>query len=217
MIIASISHDIKTPLTSIMGFAERMKKTSLSPERHTQYLDIIYNKSVSIKNLIEDFDDYLNLHIHSGLKQQRISVDKFCAILRADYEAELMENGVDFSVRADCPDEFLFIDVSKMRRVFGNIIDNSLKHFMDQPPSIAVSCSKSDKSLYNAFQHLQRSIRLTSDKGEQSRVGRPSVRNRAAVVKYGQARIKPGTIISPSGITQRFMRIFRRVRFMVAL
>ena len=142
MIIASISHDIKTPLSSIMGFTVRRIKTSLTPESHEQYVDIIYNKSVSIKNLIEDFDDYLNLHIHSGLKQQRISVDKFCAILRADYEAELMENGVDFSVRADCPDEFLFIDVSKMRRVFGNIIDNSLKHFMDQPPSIAVSCSK---------------------------------------------------------------------------
>ncbi len=142
MIIASISHDIKTPLTSIMGFAERMKKTSLMPERHAQYVDIIYNKSVSIKNLIEDFDDYLNLHIHSGLKQQRITVDKFCAILKADYETELMDNGVDFSVRVDCPDEFLFIDVSKMRRVFGNIIDNSLKHFKDQPPSITVSCFK---------------------------------------------------------------------------
>lgn len=147
LIIASISHDIKTPLTSIMGFAERLKKTSLSPDRHEQYVNIIYNKSVSIKKLIEDFDDYLNLHIHSGLKQQRISVDKFCNILKTDYEAELVEKGVAFSVQVACPDEVIFIDITKMRRVFGNIIDNSLKHFREQEPSITVSCFRQADSV----------------------------------------------------------------------
>lgn len=142
LIIASISHDIKTPLTSILGFAERLKKPSLTPERHEKYVNIIYNKSVAIKNLIDDFDDYLSLHIHSGLKQQRISVDQFCAILKTDYEAELAEKGVAFSIDVKCPDEVLFIDVAKMRRVFGNIIDNSLKHFTEQEPSIAVFCSR---------------------------------------------------------------------------
>lgn len=138
--IASISHDIKTPLTSIMGFAERLKKTSLTPEKHEKYVNIIYNKSVTIKNLIEDFDDYLNLHIQSGLKKQRIPAEQFCAILKTDYEAELAEQGVAFSIHMDCPDAVLFIDVAKMRRVFGNIIDNSLKHFSEQEPSIAVHC-----------------------------------------------------------------------------
>ena len=144
MIIASISHDIKTPLTSIMGFAERLKKTSLAPDRREQYVNIIYSKSVSIKNLIEEFDDYLNHYIHSELKQQRISVDTFCAILRADYEVELVEKGVDFSLNVECPDEYIFIDVSKMRRVFGNIIDNSLKFIKAQQPSIAISCFRQE-------------------------------------------------------------------------
>jgi signal transduction histidine kinase len=140
LIIASISHDIKTPLTSIMGFAERLKKPSLTPDRREQYVQIIYNKSISIKNLIEDFDEYLSLYIHSGLKQQRISVEKFCAILKADYEAELLDKDVDFSIQVSCPNESIFIDVSKMRRVFGNIIDNSLKHIKEQRPSIVISC-----------------------------------------------------------------------------
>ncbi len=148
LIIASISHDIKTPLTSIMGFAERLKKTSLAPERHEKYVNIIYNKSVTIKNLIEDFDDYLNLHIHSGLKQQRISADQFCAILKTDYEAELAEKGVAFSIQVNCPDEVLFIDVTKMRRVFGNIIDNSLKHFTRHESSIAVSCFRQADAVF---------------------------------------------------------------------
>ncbi len=142
LIIASISHYIKTPLTSIMGFAERLKKSSLPAERHEQYVDIIYNKAVAINNLVEEFDEYLNLHIHSGLKQQRITAEKFCAVLKSDYEEELKERGVAFSVSVGCPQDALFVDISKMRRVFGNIIGNSLKHFGQKEPSISVFCSR---------------------------------------------------------------------------
>ncbi len=144
LIIASISHDIKTPLTSVMGYAERLRKNNLTADRYGRYIDIIYNKSVSIRDLIEEFDEYLNLQMQSGLKQQRISAEKFCAILKSDYEEELAERGVAFSISIDCPDEILFIDIPKMRRVFGNIIGNSLKHFSMRDPSIAVFCSKQE-------------------------------------------------------------------------
>lgn len=142
LIIASISHDIKTPLTSIMGFTERLRKNTLPPDKYEQYVEIIYNKSASINNLIEEFDEYLNLHMQSGLKHQRVSVEKFCAILKSDYKVELAERGVAFSVSVSCPNEILFVDISKMRRVFGNIISNSLKHFNMKDPSIAIFCSK---------------------------------------------------------------------------
>lgn len=142
LIIASISHDIKTPLTSVMGYAERLKKNNLPADKHERYLNIIYNKSTSINNLVEEFDEYLNLQIQSGLKCQRISVEKFCAILKADYDDELAERGVAFSVSVSCPNETLFVDISKMRRAFGNIINNSLKHFSLKEPSIAVFCTR---------------------------------------------------------------------------
>jgi signal transduction histidine kinase len=142
LIIASISHDIKTPLTSIMGFAERLKKSSISADRHEQYVNIIYNKAVSINNLVEEFDEYLNLKKQIGIKQQKISAEKFCSILKSDYEAELTERGIAFTVSVSCPNEMIFVDISKMRRVFGNIISNSLKHFSRQTPAISVFCLK---------------------------------------------------------------------------
>lgn len=142
LIIASISHDIKTPLTSVMGFTERLKKDTLPVDKYKQYVDIIYNKSASINHLVEEFDEYINLHMQSGLKQQRISTANFCAILKSDYKVELAERRVAFSINVSCPHEILFVDISKMRRVFGNIISNSLKHFSLKEPSIAVFCSK---------------------------------------------------------------------------
>jgi signal transduction histidine kinase len=147
MIIASISHDIKTPLTSIMGFAERLKKSSISADRHDQYVNIIYNKAVAINNLVEEFDEYLNLNRQVGIKQQKISVEKFCSVLRSDYEAEMLERGIAFTVNVACPDDVIFVDISKMRRVFGNIIDNSLKHFSRKVPAINVYCSRQGDSV----------------------------------------------------------------------
>lgn len=147
LIIASISHDIKTPLTSVMGYAERLKKNVLPADRYEKYIDIIYNKSVSINNLIGEFDEYLNLQLQNGLKQQRISAEKFCAILKSDYDEELAERGVAFSISVSCPDEILFTDISKLRRVFGNIISNSLKNFSLKEPSIAVFCLKQGDSV----------------------------------------------------------------------
>ncbi len=141
-IIASISHDIKTPLTSVMGYAERLKKNALSKEKHTFYVDTIYQKSVSIKNLIEEFDDYLSYHKQSELKLQRLTVSKLCAVINADFGGELGERGVAFSVDADCPDGALLADISKMRRVFGNMIDNSLKHPGRETPAVAVRCKR---------------------------------------------------------------------------
>ena len=147
LIIASISHDIKTPLTSIMGFAERLKKPSLPSDKRDNYVNIIYDKAVSINNLVEEFDEYLNLHIQNGIKQQRISVEKFCAILKSDYEAELAERGVAFTVTVTCPNKMIFVDVSKLRRVFGNIISNSLKHFNRREASINVFCTDEEDSI----------------------------------------------------------------------
>lgn len=147
-IIASISHDIKTPLTSVMGYAERLKKNSLPDEKHEQYVNTIYNKSVSIKNLIEEFDEYLSYHMRGELKLQRITTLQLCGILRSDYEEEFKERGIAFNINNDETDELLFVDISKMRRVFGNIIGNSLKHLNKTGPLIDVLCETKEESVF---------------------------------------------------------------------
>ena len=146
-IIASISHDVKTPLTSVMGYAERLKKSSLSPEKREQYVDTIYRKSVVIKTLIDDFDEYLSYHTQSSLKRQLVSAEQLCGILRMDYEGELRERGVPFSIRDGCPQAGLSVDLSRIRRIFGNLIDNSLKHLGQRPPEITVSCEEREHSV----------------------------------------------------------------------
>lgn len=146
-IIVSISHDIKTPLTSVMGYAERLKKRSLTEEKREQYVDTIYRKSLAIKSLIDDFDEYLSYHAPSSLRKQLITAEQLGQILQVDYGEELRERGASFSLRIGCPQAELAVDLSKIRRVFGNLIDNSLKHRSEKPLEISTDCERAEDGI----------------------------------------------------------------------
>lgn len=142
-IIASISHDIKTPLTSVMGYAERIKSGKLSEERKMRYIDTIYEKADVIKTLIGEFDDYLSFKLHPAFKKQKLSVDKLCQIISEEYMEDMESAGVQFYMVNECIPVSISVDLSKIRRVFTNILGNSMKHFRDiENPAIAVKSSQ---------------------------------------------------------------------------
>ena len=66
-IIASISHDIKTPLTSILGYSERLQSKNIPEDRKERYIEIIYSKAQNIKELIYDFDEYLGNNLNNSI------------------------------------------------------------------------------------------------------------------------------------------------------
>ena len=127
-IIASISHDIKTPLTSVMGYTERLRRGGLSPERQERYIDTIYDRSLAIRDLIDEFDDYLSSHLQGSLRCQQVAVADLCRMVIVDNQEELDGMGIALRVEDHCPETLLWVDISKLRRVFGNIIGNSVKH-----------------------------------------------------------------------------------------
>lgn len=130
--ISSISHDIKTPLTSIMGYSERLKNGGGSQERLTRYIETIYEKSLVIKELVDEFDDYLNDRLMTTLDCKPILVSQFMECLKSDYQEELKDLGIEFIMTCVGKDVQLNLDISKVRRVFGNIIDNSVKQLSEQ-------------------------------------------------------------------------------------
>ncbi len=146
-IIASISHDIKTPLTSIMGYAERMKNKSLPEERQKKYIDIMYSKSQDIKELIDEFDDYLSYNLESSSKKEKIQIKKLVNLINEEYEYELNQLNIDFHIESNCDEYFVDIDLSKIRRVFGNIIGNSIKNMNSVKKEIIVSFEDLDENI----------------------------------------------------------------------
>ena len=126
--IASISHDIKTPLTSILGYTEQLKKENITDERRKKYTDTIYSKSLAIKGMVENLDDYLVFNTIDKSEKKKVSINYIFNVLNSYYEDDLKRANVSFKIKNQCPNAFVNVNESSIIRVFGNLIDNSLKH-----------------------------------------------------------------------------------------
>ncbi len=147
-IIASISHDIKTPLTSIMGYAERLQKDNISEERRKRYLGTVYDKSIEIKELVNEFDEYLSYDKKQQTLRNVYSAEKIATAIRNDYEADLESSGVILSVNNYADDAQVEIDPLRFKRVFGNIFANSVKHFKEKEKIVRVDIYSDKDNVY---------------------------------------------------------------------
>lgn len=127
-LIASVSHDIKTPLTSVLGYSERLLSAQLSQEKQGHYLHSIHDKGVAIKSILDELDDYLEAGLRTGTPIELMTVRSLCQILEREYAEELRDAGVRLEVKCLCPDARLLCNPAHMRRYFGNLIGNSIQH-----------------------------------------------------------------------------------------
>lgn len=143
-IIASISHDIKTPLTAIMGYSDRLLNAKLDKDKKQDYILKIHNKAITLRDLTEEFDDYLSCNIKETLKREDIKVSELMKNVKEDYNEDLEEKNIKLVIETTIGDEVLHIDIAKLKRVFSNIIANSVR-FTEKKGRITLKCKKIDK------------------------------------------------------------------------
>ena len=141
-LIASISHDIKTPLTSVLGYSERLLSPGLPPEKERSYLQSVHEKAVAIQSIVDEFDDYIDVGLRDTAPMGLMTVEELCARLLQEYEGELADTGVDFRVDCQCPGDRLLCNWEHMRRFFGNLIGNSIQHAGAERLSLSLTCRR---------------------------------------------------------------------------
>lgn len=151
-LIASISHDIKTPLTSVLGYSERLRSAELSQERREQYVGLIHEKALRLKAVVDEFDDYLDVGIHGGDHPMALmTAEELCRRLEEEYGEELQDAGVKFSVQCDAPKAQFICNWQQMRRLFGNLISNSINHAGVPQLELTVRCRQDGDRLCLGF------------------------------------------------------------------
>lgn len=128
-IIASISHDIKTPLTSILGYSELATKETTSQKNKEKYINTIHNQALVMKEIVEEFDDYLSCNIKDEKKVEKIKISHLVEYLNDYYKEDLKEKEIDLKIKTNCPNILIEVDLPKLKRVFSNIITNSIRHY----------------------------------------------------------------------------------------
>lgn len=126
-IIASISHDIKTPLTSIIGYADLITEEN-DVKTIKKYNNKITEKALHLKNVLSSFDDYLVNYEKAPLKLTKISIKDLIKELNNDYKIELENNNIDFTITTNLNNEEIEVDILKLKRIFSNLISNSTRY-----------------------------------------------------------------------------------------
>lgn len=128
-IIANISHDLKTPITVIQGYSKAIIDHRVPENQVMEKIFTISNRANYLNELIQQFHDYAKLD-YQGIENKFQSLD--IVEVAREYLIERYEelNSHGFSLTIDLPNEKIFrkIDKTLVRRLFANIIDNSLKH-----------------------------------------------------------------------------------------
>ena len=129
LVYSTIAHDLKTPMTSVQGFAKALSDGKIKPEEQQEIFDIIYRKTDSMNEMINMLFEYSKLGA-DGYKPALSKLD-LCALIRdilADNYTDLEAHGIELEI--DISDEPINIegDSAEIKRAFTNLIVNIYKH-----------------------------------------------------------------------------------------
>ncbi|MCI8978126.1 MAG: hypothetical protein HFI99_14035 [Lachnospiraceae bacterium] len=131
-LIANVSHDIKTPLTSIISYVQFLKQEEGLPDHVRDYVTILDEKSQRLKNMVQDV--FAVSKAASGelpMHMERLDFGKLLRQTMADMEEQISKSAVSF--RTEIPEDAVMImaDGQRMYRVFQNLFQNAIKYSLD--------------------------------------------------------------------------------------
>lgn len=127
--LADISHDLKTPITTIQGYSKALADGVISPAEYEKYFNIIYSKANRLTELINIFYEYSKLeHPSFKLALEEVDLAEYLREYIAIKYEDILENG--FSIEVDIPEKVMECKIDKVQfqRVLDNILGNAMKH-----------------------------------------------------------------------------------------
>lgn len=126
--IANFSHEIKSPITSILAFSELLNNTKLKEEQQ-EYLDVIQSSGHHLKSIINDILDISKVETGKlDLLIEQFNFHKLLEQLTSEYTVKSHEKGLNFKVDIDSKiPEYIVSDKTRIRQIIKNLIDNAIK------------------------------------------------------------------------------------------
>jgi signal transduction histidine kinase len=147
-LIASISHDLRTPLSSIRGYVEGLDDGIVhDEEKFKRYIAVIKNKTESLDSLIESLFQYSQMDI--GKENESLCIrnsDELLESIISPFETEFIDNSINLSIARPFPSVTVSVDESRIAQVFDNLIGNAKRH-MDGAGEITITVIREGDSL----------------------------------------------------------------------
>ena len=131
-LITNIAHDLKTPLTSIIGYLELLSgsnKVKFTPEQEQKYLSIACTKARRLEQLIQDLFSFTKLSYGKiTMKVSYVDIVKLLEQLLEEAYPNFAERGLSYEVRTNVSELEIAADGTLLARLFDNLIGNAIKY-----------------------------------------------------------------------------------------
>ncbi|MDD6481144.1 MAG: HAMP domain-containing sensor histidine kinase [Lachnospiraceae bacterium] len=131
--ISNLSHDLRTPLSSVVGYSEMLQNGIYdNEEERNTYIDIIHRKAVYMEKLLSELLEYSRLELGTiRLQKQKVDITELVREILIEYYPEIEKN--QYTLELAIPEHPIIgiWDREKLGRVIRNLIDNALKYGMD--------------------------------------------------------------------------------------
>ena len=129
-LITNVSHDLRTPLTSIIGYLGLISNDEYKDELSLRYyVDIAYNKSLELKNLIDELFEFTKIS-YGGLKLnlERIDIGQLIEQLTEEFIPILNDAGMECRIISNSEKLYTMADGNLLVRVFENLLTNAIRY-----------------------------------------------------------------------------------------
>lgn len=130
-LISNISHDLRTPITTIKGYVEGiMDGVADTPEKQERYLKMIYSKANEMDSLINELSLYTNINNNAiPYEFHRVSVKDYFDDCMEEVYTTLLSKNMTLTYKNYCDDDVkVIVDPDQFKRVINNIITNAIKY-----------------------------------------------------------------------------------------
>ena len=189
-LITAISHDVRTPLTALLGYLEIVSDESLSPEERSAYLEICKNNALRLKGLT---DELFGFFLVFGKPKPDQVLEEFDAVtlleqVLLEHEMDLSQRG--FRVETDNAPITgkLRVDLGHFRRIFDNLFSN-VRKYADPACPVAITCRCDHDELTVTICNR---IRQSAARVESNRIGLQTCNKLVAAMggEFNQSRTK---------------------------
>ena len=129
-LITNVAHDLRTPLTSIIGYLELLSgPVKLNEEMQKKYLDITYKKSKRLQKLIEDLFGFTKLNYGKiSMKVSKVDIVKLLSQMLEEFYPNFMEKNLAYELQSNVTVKVITADGNLLARLFDNLINNAIKY-----------------------------------------------------------------------------------------
>lgn len=127
--IANISHDIRTPMTSILGYIQFLESDDIGPEKRIKYQENIKNGALRLKVLLDEFFELSTIESADyPLKVENIKLNKLLVDVLIGFYDDFSKAQIEPSILIPEDEIYITGDTSAVKRVIENLISNAIKH-----------------------------------------------------------------------------------------